>query len=157
MLVLFKNNAAYFDYEITHKRDAGIVLLWHEVKSCKLRHGSINEAIVRFVWKQLMLINMQISLYEKTSSALASWYNPKRPRILLLKKNELAKIAAMTKKTWLSIVLLEIYVDKNHRIKAKIGIGKLRKKIEKKQILKERDIDKEAKKEMKELKFANNF
>lgn len=151
MIPLFKNKIAYLDYEITQTRDVGVVLIWHEVKSCKQRHGSINEAIVRLQGKQLMMINMQISLYEKTAPLFAPGYDPKRPKQLLLNKKELTKIAALTSKTWLAIILLEMYIANNRRIKAKIGIGKLRRKVEKKQILKEKDVDRQAKKEIKAL------
>lgn len=153
MYTLYTNKRAYFDYEITQTREAGIVLLWHEVKSLKQRHASLAEAIVKVTGKSLTIVGMQISLYEKTSPVIAGWYTPKRPRQLLVHKKELAKIAAQTTKTGLTMVLLDVYVTKNHRIKVKIGLGKLRRKVEKKQILKEKDVDRQAKRDIKALRL----
>lgn len=147
MKILFKNKRAYFDYEISSTWDAGIVLCWHEVKSLKLRHASINESIIRLIDHELWIVNMQISLYPKATNIQN--HEPKRPRKLLLHKKEIAKIVAKTTKTWLSILLLSIYLDKNSRLKAKIWTWKLRRRVEKKQILKERDVDRQAQRDIK--------
>lgn len=151
MYTIWTNKKAYHAYEILQTWEAGIILSWHEVKSIKGRDGWINEAIVRCTDQKLQIINMQVSLYKKTSPIIATHYNPKRPRELLVHKKEIAKIVAQTTKTGLAIVLLEIYVTKNHRIKAKIGTGKLRRKVEKKQILKEKDTQRQMEKDIKHM------
>ncbi len=94
---------------------------------------------------------MDVPLYEKTSHALVPGYQPKGKRKLLITKKELAKISAALDKSWTTIIPLEIFINKNWLIKLKIGVAKLMKKIEKKQILKEKDIKKQMDREMKHL------
>lgn len=151
MKLITKNKAAYSEYDIMDTYDAGIVLVWYEVKSIKWSHCNIKDAIVVFQGKEIMIHNMDIPLYERTSPKLVPWYQPKAPRKLLLNAKEITKIAAKTTKTWLTIVPLEVYIAWNGRIKLKIGIGKLLKKVEKKQNIKERDIKREMDREIKKL------
>ena len=107
-------------------------------------HCTITEGIIRYDerLRSLMLINMDIPLYSKTQQSLVPGYIPKHPRQLLLNQKEITRLVASTKKTGLTIVPLELFEASNRRIKIKIGLAKLRKKIEKKQILKEKDIEK---------------
>jgi SsrA-binding protein len=90
---------------------------------------------------------MDIPLYAKTSPLLVPHYQPKRKRKLLVNQRELAKIASAMDKPGIVALALEVFVTKSGFIKVKIGLGKLRKKIEKKQILKEKSIEKEMRKE----------
>lgn len=153
MKILAKNKRAYFDYEIDQTWDAGLVLYGHEVKACKLDHCTITEAIVKLQYPQhsLMLINMDIPLYTKTQATLAPGYLPKRPRSLLLTHRELTKIYAFLKQGNGAVIIpLELFEAKNRRLKLKIGLGRLRRKVEKKQILKERDTDKMMRREIRE-------
>ncbi len=152
MKLITKNKAAYSDYEILDTYTVGIVLLWHEVKSVKWSHVNIKDAIVLYLGQDLVINNMDIPLYENTSPKIAWNYQAKGRRILLLNKTERAKIAAKTTKTWLAIVPLEVFIALNWRIKLKIGIGKLLRKVEKKQILKEKDIKREMDREMKNIR-----
>ncbi len=149
MKLITKNKAAYSDYEITDTYDVGIVLQWHEVKSIKTSHVNIKDAIVVFAGKELIVNNMDVPLYGKTSIKLVPWYQAKWPRTLLVTKTERAKIASKTTKTGLAIVPLELFIRGNGRITLKIGIGKLLRKIEKKSIIKERDIKREMDREIK--------
>ena len=152
MKTLARNKRAYFDYDIEQTRDAGIILTWHEVKACKMDHCTITEWIIRYDEKirSLLLINMDIPLYSKTQQSLVPWYIPKHPRVLLLNQKEITRLVTSTKKTGLTIIPLELFEASNRRIKIKIGLAKIRKKVEKKQILKEKDIDQQMRKEARE-------
>lgn len=152
MNILAKNKRAYFDYDIEQTYEAGLVLQWHEVKACKMDHCTITEGIIRYDEKKrsFMLINMDIPLYSKTQQSLVSGYIPKHPRQLLLNQREITRLVASTKKTGLTLVPLELFEASNRRIKIKIGLAKLRKKVEKKQLLKERDIDSQMRREVRE-------
>jgi SsrA-binding protein len=152
MKIITKNKAAYSDYEILDTYSVGIVLLWHEVKSIKWSHVNIKDAIVMVVGREIVINNMDVPLYEKTTSKVAGNYQAKWRRVLLVNKLERAKIVSKTTKTWLAIVPLEVFISLNGRIKLKIGIGKLLRKVEKKQILKEKDIKREMDREMKGLR-----
>ena len=153
MKIIAKNKRAYFDYDIEQTREAGLILLWHEVKACKLDHCTITEAIIRLDLKErnLTLVNMDIPLYSKTQHTFAPGYLPKRPRWLLLNQKELTRIYSKLKQgNGMVVIPLEVFEANNRRLKLKIGIGKIRRKVEKKQILKERDTNKMMRKEIKE-------
>jgi SsrA-binding protein len=151
MKILTKNKKVYFDYDITSDYTAGIVLAWHEVKSVKTGNINITDTIVSIQNGELRLLGMDIPLYAKTSPFLVPGYQPKRKRKLLITKRELAKIASQKDKPWIVALALEVFTTKSGFIKVKIGLGKLRKKVEKKQILKERSIEKEMRKEAKDF------
>lgn len=151
MKSISKNKRAYHDYEIDKDYDVGMVLKWHEVKSIKQSHVNIKDAFVRIEDKELCILNMDIPLYEKTAHVLVPGYQPKGKRKLLITKKELTKISALTDKPGNTVIPLEIYIDKNNRIKLKIGVAKLMRKVEKKQILKEKDIKRDMDREIKHL------
>lgn len=96
---------------------------------------------------------MDIPLYSKADPDRVGDYEPKGRRTLLVKKKELAKIVAATTKTGLTIVPLVVYENSRRLIKVKIGVGKLRRKVEKRQIIKEKDTARLAEKEMKHLRL----
>ncbi len=151
MKILAKNKRARADYDIVDTYDTGIVLQWHEVKAIKLDHVSIKEAIIRFKWQELFVLNMQVPLYSKTHPNLAPDYLTTQARKLLLNKRELVKIWTKVHKTWLTVVPLMIYEAKNRRIKLQIGVGKMMRKVEKKQVLKERDQKRQMNRAIKNM------
>ncbi len=152
MKIISKNKAAYHNYEIQKNYEVWIVLKWFEVKSVKNSQVNIKDAIVRIDDRELRIVGMDIPLYSKTSPLLAKWYEPKGRRKLLITKKELTKISAMTDKPGNIIIPLEVFVSKTGFIKLQIGIAKLMRKVEKKQILKERDVKKQMDREIKNLK-----
>lgn len=143
MKLITKNKRAYFDYQIDKTYEAWIVLKGHEVKAVKTSHINIQDAVVRIDNRECWLYNMDIPLYEKTSPILVPHYQPKAKRKLLLNAREIAKIAAALDKPWMVLLALEVGIAKWGFIKVKLGLGKLYKKVEKKQILKEKDIKKQ--------------
>jgi len=151
MKLITKNKHIYHDYAIDKEYEVGIVLRWHEVKSIKGSHVNIKDAFIRIEDKELYILNMDIPLYEKTSHALVPGYVPKGKRKLLITKKELAKMSALTDKPGYTIIPLEIFITKTGFIKLKIGVGKLMRKVEKKQVLKEKDTKRQMDREMKHL------
>lgn len=149
MKLISKNKRAYFDYEIEKTYEAWIVLKGYEVKSIKTSHVNIQNAAVVIEHGECWLYNMDIPLYEKTSPIFAPHYQAKGKRKLLLNKREIAKIAAALDKPWMVLLALEVGIAKGGFIKIKLGLGKLYKKVEKKQILKEKDIKKQMEKDVK--------
>jgi len=152
MKVITKNRHAYHDYQIDKEYEVWIILKWHEVKSIKASHVNIKDSIVRLDNKELWIMNMDVPLYEKTSYALVPGYQPKGKRKLLVTKKELAKISSALDKSGTTIIPLEIFINKRGLIKIKIWVAKLMRKIEKKQVLKERDIKNQMDREIKTLR-----
>lgn len=151
MKLISKNRHVYHDYAIDKEYEVGIVLRWHEVKSIKWTHVNIKDAFIRLEDKELRILNMDIPLYEKTSHALVPGYLPKGKRKLLITKKELGKISALTDKPGYTIIPLEIFITKTGFIKLKVWVGKLMRKVEKKQVLKEKDTKRQMDREMKHL------
>ena len=151
MKIISKHRRAYSDYQIDKEYEVGIILKWHEVKSIKASHVNIKDAYIRIEDKELWILNMDIPLYEKTSHALVPGYQPKGKRKLLITKKELTKISALTDKPGYVIIPLELFVTKTGFIKLQIWVGKLMRKVEKKQILKEKDTKRQMDREMKHL------
>jgi len=151
MKIITTNKRAYFDYEFSKTYETGIILLWHEVKSVKTSNVNIRDSIVRLEKRELWIKNMDVSLYKKTSHNLVYNYEPKRSRKLLANKSEIWKIAWELDKPWNVLVPLDVFLNKKWLIKIKVWIWKLKKKIEKKQILKERDQKKQMQREIKNL------
>ena len=95
---------------------------------------------------------MDVPLYEKTSPLLVPGYEPKGKRKLLITKKELAKISSALDKSGTVVIPLEVFINKKGLIKIKIGVAKLMRKVEKKQVLKERDIKTQMDREIKRLR-----
>ncbi len=151
MKIITKNKHVYHDYSIDKEYEAWIVLKGHEVKSVKLSHINIKDAIANFDSWELWIYNVDIPLYERTSPTLVPWYEPKGKRKLLLNKKELAKISSAADTSWTIILPLEIFLTNRWRIKVKLWIWRLLRKVEKKQILKEKDIKKQMDREIRSL------
>jgi len=151
MKLITKNKRAYHDYSFDKEYDVGIVLRWHEVKSIKGSHVNIQDSFVRIEERWMRIIGMDVPLYEKTSHALVPGYQPKGRRKLLITMKEMGKISAMMNKSWTVIIPVEVFISKTGLVKLKIWVGKLMRKVEKKQILKGKDVKRQMDKEMKHL------
>ncbi len=154
MKIITKNKYAFLNYDIQETYEAWIVLCWFEVKAIKTWNINLKEAIVKiYNDKQVYITNMNVPLYNKTDPKMVPWYKQKRSRKLLLHRKQIQKLAERTHKTWLVMIPLKIYENKKRLIKIEIWLGKLRKKVEKKQVLKERDIKRQAERDLKNYNF----
>lgn len=147
MKVLLKNKKAFFDYQVEKKFVAGIVLLGKEVKSLRMKAGSLNGSFVKIIGGEAVLINAQISPYKFADNRD---YDPKRTRKLLLRKKEIYKFSFDLEKKGYTLVPLIIYLDRN-LIKIEIGLGKGKKTYQKKALLKKRDLERETARQLKNL------
>jgi len=142
METIAENRRARFDYEITDKFEAGIELLGLEVKSAKA--GRLNLAgsygIIR--GGEAWLINAQIPPYQPNNTPTG--YDQGRSRRLLLRRDEIKKlVGALKAKQFL--IPLRAYM-KNNFIKIELGLGRSRKKSDKRELLKKRAVQKEIEK-----------
>ena len=136
------NRRARFDYDIKGTFDAGLVLSGAEVKSVKAGNVSLEGAYVSLTADGASLINCHIGPYKY---ARQEKYNPTQSRRLLLQKQEINQL--LGKEKGLTIIPLEIYQGRRGLVKIKIGLGKARKKADKREYIKKR----EAQKEIREL------
>jgi SsrA-binding protein len=153
MKIITKNRSAFHDYAIEKEYEAWLVLQWCEVKSIKTSHVNIKDAIINLYDKELWVVGMDVPLYEKTSYHLVPGYQPKWRRKVLVNKKELAKISSALDVSGTVLLPLEVFITHRGRIKMKIGLARLMRKVEKKQILKEKDIKRQMDREIKWLKM----
>lgn len=153
MKIITKNKYAYLNYDIHEKFESWVVLKWFETKAVKLWKVNIKDSFIQVRWWEIFILNMDIPLYNKTSFNIVPWYDSKRNRKLLMKKPQIARLYERTKKTGLVLIPLKVYENKRKLVKIEIWLAKLRKKVEKKQIIKERDIQRQASKDIKRLKI----
>jgi SsrA-binding protein len=138
MSVLAVNKRASFDYDLTDKYEAGIVLRGFEVKSVKTGHISLKGSFVTVRGDELFLTNANIPLYKHTG-AMAN-YDPTRPRKLMLHRAEIARLIGKSRVEGLTLVPIQVYT-KRGLLKLEFGIGKGRKKFDKRDVIKKRESD----------------
>jgi SsrA-binding protein len=136
--VVASNKRARFDYEILEEIEAGIILTGQEVKSCRQGHVNLIGAYVSFLSGRPVLKNAAIQPY-RFASDLAS-YDPHRDRELLLKGAEIKRLTGKTEERGLTILPLEMRAGRT--IKVLLGLGKGRKKYEKRERIRERELKK---------------
>lgn len=139
-MTLAENKKAYFDYEILRPFEAGIALFGYEVKSIKTGRANLKGAYVILRGGEAYLINCDITPYQPKNTPKD--YDPTRPRKLLLLKKELKELIGASAQKGLTIVPLKMYT-KQAKIKLAFGLCRGKKKHEKKEKLKKRDIERE--------------
>ncbi len=138
MKVVAANRRAKFDLAITDNVEAGIMLTGQEVKACRAGQVNIAGAYVSFLRGKPMLKQAKIAAYTHASD-LAD-YDPARDRQLLLNKSQIAKLETMSAERGIAIVPLEVQAGKY--VKVLLGIGKGRKRIDKRARIKEKEVTK---------------
>jgi SsrA-binding protein len=141
------NKKAYFNYFIEETFEAGISLIGSEVKSIRGGHVSILEGYISINEGEAFIKKMYIKNYENISSASVPYET--RERKLLLKKSELKKLFEKQKMQGLTIVPTKIYFNKRGFCKLEIGIAKGKHTYDKKNVIKDRELLKEAHREIK--------
>ncbi len=137
------NKRARFDYDIQDTLDAGLVLTGAEVKAAKQGNVSLQGSFVKITGNVATLVNCHIGPYKYAPNET---YDPTHSRKLLLKKQELAQLSGIGQ--GLTIVPIEMYATTRGLVKLKIGIGRGRKKTDKREYIKKRDAKREAKAHM---------
>ena len=147
MKIISKNKKAFFDYQIIDKFEAGLVLTGDEVKSLRAGHVNMTGAFATFHAGELFMINCHVSVYEKAYDKSEDY--TKRSRKLLVHKRELTRLIGDVSCKGVTLIPLCLYFNAKGRIKVEIGLCKHRNTEGKKQVLKERDLKREASREMK--------
>jgi SsrA-binding protein len=137
MKTLATNKKAYFDYEILEKLEAGIVLSGMEIKAVKTGKANLagSFAIVRN--NEAYLLNLSIAPYQPKNINFA--YIPDRTRKLLLHKKQITYLLSKKKQKNLTLIPLRMY-NKNGLVKIELGLAKGKKKFDKRESLKKKEI-----------------
>jgi len=131
------NPKAGFDYEILETIEAGVVLEGPEVKSIKTGKASIKGSYVKILNEEPFLIGATISPYQPAN--MPKKLDPQRSLKLLLSKKEISNLIGLSKSRGLTLVPLKFY-SKKGRIKLLVGIAKGKKKYDKRETIKKKDI-----------------
>ena len=139
MKIIATNKKATFDYQISLKLDTGIVLTGPEVKSLRNNSPSIKESYIENNVGELWLCNCHIKKYKSSNE---KENDPTRKRKLLLNKKELNKVLGSVRREGFSIVPISIYFNDRGLAKLNIGLGKGKKKFDKRETQKIKDWNK---------------
>jgi SsrA-binding protein len=133
--IIAKNKKAYFDYEILESYEAGLALNGPEIKSIRASNVNLKGSYLIAKEGELWVKGMHISPFKFATFA----QDPLRERKLLLHKRQINKIIGQLSESGISTIPLEVYLNKKGLAKMKIGIGKGKKKYDKRQSLKRQD------------------
>ncbi|MCK9410281.1 MAG: SsrA-binding protein SmpB [Bacteriovoracaceae bacterium] len=137
--VSISNRRARFEYEIIDSYEAGIVLKGSEVKSLRAGKANLQDSYAIVKNREVWLLNMHINPYEQANQFN---HEPLRTRKLLLTKSEISKLHASTNEKGLTLIPLKLYF-KHGIAKVELGIAKGKKLHDKRESIKERDVERE--------------
>jgi SsrA-binding protein len=143
---ILTNRAAFHEYHILDKYEAGAVLQGTEVKSIMNGRIQLKESYVAVKDNEVWLFNAHISPY---SHGNINNHDPLRTRKLLLKKREIEKLSKETSQKGMTLVVTRIYW-KNGRIKFEIGVAKGKKLYDKRETEMKRTVERETRAQLKE-------
>ena len=146
--LITKNKKAYFDYEIISSYEAWLDLKWYEVKSIRHWHVNLKSTFIVMMSNELYVKWMHVTAWKALSNK--SWIETDRDRKIFIHKKDIIYLSWKMKEAWYSVIPLEMYFVWS-LIKLRIGLAKGKKAYQKKQILKERSMDREAKMSMKKF------
>lgn len=129
------NRRARFDFEVRETFEAGLVLLGSEVKSLRNHGVSIGESFAQIKGNEAWVMGMHVAPY---SFARDGGHDPLRPRKLLLHRRELDRISSRVEERGLTLVPLRLYF-KNGKVKMELALAKGRTKVDKRQVIRERE------------------
>ncbi|MDR1782283.1 MAG: SsrA-binding protein SmpB [Bacilli bacterium] len=146
MKVINVNKKAKYDYYLLDTFEAGIVLKGSEIKSIRSNGLNLKDSYVRINNNmEAVILNLFIPLY-----AFSNQFNheERRERKLLLHKNEIKKLSQKVQEQSLTIVPTKAYL-KDGRLKLEIALAKGKKNYDKREVIKQRDTNREIAKALK--------
>lgn len=135
-----ENRRARYEYTIDEVFEAGIVLTGTEVKSLRFGEGTIAESYAEVKDHELWLINSNIPEF---SHGNRFNHEPRRPRKLLLKQREIAKLGGAITRQGMTLVPLSIYFNERGRAKVELALAKGKKLHDKREAEKAKDWKRE--------------
>ena len=141
--VLATNRQALHNYFVEEKVEAGIVLLGTEVKSLREGRANLKDGYAMVRQGEVWLLNCHISPY---SHGNLNNHEPLRERKLLLHREEIRRLDRKRRLSGLTLVPLRLYIRKG-RIKVELGVARGKKLHDKREAIKQRDLDRESRRE----------
>jgi SsrA-binding protein len=146
MKIISTNKKAYFNYEILETYEAGISLMGSEVKSIRDGRISLKESYAEIKDGEVFLVNCHISPYEPANRFN---HEPTRERKLLLHRREIKRLIGKVLEKGLTIVPTKVLINDRGKVKVEVSLAKGKRAYQKREIIKERDREREMRAEMK--------
>ncbi|HKY29294.1 MAG TPA: SsrA-binding protein SmpB [Pyrinomonadaceae bacterium] len=144
--VLASNRAAFHNYHISDKYEAGIALVGTEVKSAMEGRVQLKESYVAVRDGEAWLFNAHISPYAHGNREN---HEPVRTRKLLLHRREIGRLEEASVKQGMTLVPTRVYL-KNRRIKLEVGVARGKKLFDKRETKMQRTVERETRAQLKE-------
>jgi SsrA-binding protein len=144
--IITKNKKAFFNYELLETFEAGISLLGSEVKSIREGRISLKESYAEVKNGEVFLLSCHISPYE---AANRFNHEPGRERKLLLHGREIKRLTGKIKEKGLTLIPTKVLINPKGKVKVEIALAKGKRTYQKKEIIKERDREREMRAELK--------
>ncbi len=141
--IVASNRKARHEYFLLDSIEAGISLTGSEIKSIRAGQMSLAEAYVQIDGKEAWLVDAHIAPYEQASRMN---HEPRRPRRLLLHKDEIGRLWNQVRQKGLTIVPVQVYLKKG-RAKIEIAVAKGKKLYDKRADLAKKDAEREMQRE----------
>jgi SsrA-binding protein len=146
------NRKALHEYNILERYTAGIVLTGPEVKSLRTGAANLQDAFCAFKGPELYLYNMYIAPYEKRGYTP---FDPRRPRKLLLHKEELKRLQGRLSQKGLTLIPLKLFFSERGYAKVEIALAQGKKLYDRRHSIQERESRREAERLLKRHRFAD--
>lgn len=150
MKILIQNKKAYHDFTIIKDYEAGVVLKGSEIKSLRANRGNLKDSFVRIIKGELFLLGAHISYLGTTNAHFRP--DEKAPRKLLMHRKQIDKLLGAVSTDGYTLVVLSLYLNSKNRLKAKIALAKGKNLHDKRETLKKKQADLDAKRALSEAK-----
>lgn len=148
MTTIATNKRASFDYALSDRYEAGLVLTGSEVKSVKTGHASLKGAFVTVKGSELYLTNALIPRYRHAHKDTR--HDDTRSRKLLLKQREIRSLIGKSRTEGLTLIPIRLYTKKQ-LVKLEFAVGKGKKAFDKRSDIGKREAKRRINKAMKAL------
>ena len=139
--VLSNNKKSKYDYFLSDCLEVGLVLTGAEVKSIISGNISLKESYVKIINNEVFLIGAQITPAQNLPTFdFHSQFNPHRDKKLLLNKKQIRKFAKLTQEKGTTLIMRDIYVADNGKLKGTVCVGTGKKSYDKREVIKQRDL-----------------
>ncbi len=146
MNILAENRKALFNYKELERFQAGIVLTGQEVKSIRSGRLGLAGSFVTLKGEEVFWIGAHIPPYQPKN--LQEGYSPERTRKLLLTKPEIKHLIGQARQKGLTMIPTKVYTGGN-KIKLEFVLAKGRSKIDKREKIKKREVEREIRRTFK--------
>ncbi len=146
MKIIAQNKKARYDFEILSTYEAGLVLCGTEIKSIRAGRVQLKDGYGKIQEGEAFLHDIYIEPYQNAGPFN---HDPTQPRKLLLHKKEIQRLYGKIQEKGLTLIPLRVYM-KNGKAKVELGLGKGKRKYEKREDIKRQDAKREIQRNLRQ-------